>query len=121
MKAFARKQHLSLSLIAPRTARDVGSEFNAGTAKDSFQGWSHSAAVAAVKADADAAVFSDHEITMLSAEEFVRVDRATIREGRGHRFWPRHVLGSFLAAEVIKNSGVTHYVIHDPNITPVRR
>ena len=127
MKVFARKHRSSLSLIAPILERsekysDANLNLNAGVLKDSFHGWLHAVAHAAPRGLAPKqSSLGDRDIAVLSAEEFIRVNRATIREGEVHRFWPRYVLGKFIEAEVINNSSVTHYVVNDPDITPIRR
>ena len=37
----------------------------------------------------------------LTSTDEIRVDRATVRESKTHRHWPREVLEKFLEAEVI--------------------
>jgi hypothetical protein len=39
--------------------------------------------------------------TPISAIDAIRVDRATVREGKIHRYWPREVVEQFLAADVV--------------------
>jgi len=45
----------------------------------------------------------------------MRVNNATVREGRTHRVWPPEVLRQFQLADVIKND-VKHYVVRDRSI-----
>lgn len=55
-----------------------------------------------------------------SADEFMRVNNATVREGQAHRVWPPEVLRQFQMAEVVTNTNVQHYVLRDTSISPVR-
>jgi hypothetical protein len=43
------------------------------------------------------------EIPLLTIEEVIQVNLATIREGSSHRYWPTDVLVALLKADVIKN------------------
>lgn len=40
---------------------------------------------------------------LLTTQEIIQVNRATVREGFNHRFWPTDVLEALLTAEVLKN------------------
>jgi hypothetical protein len=40
--------------------------------------------------------------TPLTSTDMTRVNRATVRESGAHRHWPREVVETFLAAEVIR-------------------
>ena len=40
---------------------------------------------------------------LLTTQEIIQVNRATVREGFTHRFWPTDVLAALLTADVIKN------------------
>lgn len=40
---------------------------------------------------------------LLTTQEIIQVNRATVREGFTHRFWPTDVLEALLTADVIKN------------------
>ena len=55
-----------------------------------------------------------------STAEFMRVNNATVREGNTHRVWPPEVLRQFHMAELVKKTGVEHYVVRDRSISPVR-
>jgi len=52
-----------------------------------------------------------------STLEFMRVNNATVREGRTHRVWPPEVLRAFQTAEIITELQTTHYVLRDSSIT----
>jgi hypothetical protein len=52
-----------------------------------------------------------------STEDFMRVNNATVREGRSHRVWPPDVLRKFQTAEVITDVQTQHYVLRDRSIT----
>ena len=41
---------------------------------------------------------------LLTTEEVIRVNRATVRESFSHRYWPTDVLAALLTADVIKNN-----------------
>jgi hypothetical protein len=51
----------------------------------------------------------------------MRVNNATVREGRSHRVWPPEVLRKFQTAEIITELQTPHYVLRDRSITPVTR
>ena len=55
-----------------------------------------------------------------SADEFMRVNNATVREGQAHRVWPPEVLRQFQMAKVVTNTNVQHYILRDTSISPVR-
>jgi len=40
---------------------------------------------------------------VLSTQEVIQVNRATVRESFTHRFWPTDVLVALLTADVVKN------------------
>ena len=52
-----------------------------------------------------------------STDEFMRVNNATVREGRSHRVWPPEVLRRFQTAEIITELQTQHYVLRDSSIT----
>ncbi|HEY6215355.1 MAG TPA: hypothetical protein VIW74_01750 [Pyrinomonadaceae bacterium] len=56
-----------------------------------------------------------------STLEFMRVNNATVREGRTHRVWPPDVLRKFETAEIITELQTQHYVLRDTSISPVAR
>jgi hypothetical protein len=56
-----------------------------------------------------------------STLEFMRVNNATVREGRSHRVWPPDVLRKFQTAEIITELHTPHYVVRDTSISPVAR
>lgn len=56
-----------------------------------------------------------------STIEFMRVNNATVREGRSHRVWPPEVLRRFQTADIITELQTQHYVLRDRSISPVTR
>jgi hypothetical protein len=54
-----------------------------------------------------------------STLEFMRVNNATVREGRTHRVWPPEVLRKFQTAEIITELKTEHYVLRDRSISRV--
>lgn len=56
-----------------------------------------------------------------STLDFMRVNNATVREGRTHRVWPPEVLRKFQTAEIITELQTQHYVLRDTSISPVAR
>ena len=56
-----------------------------------------------------------------STLEFMRVNNATVREGRSHRVWPPEVLRKFQMAEIVTDVQPQHYVLRDRSISPVSR
>jgi hypothetical protein len=59
--------------------------------------------------------------TVPSTIEFMRVNNATVREGRSHRVWPPEVLRKFQMAEIVTELQTPHYVLRDSSISPVAR
>lgn len=59
-------------------------------------------------------------VTVPSTDAFMRVNHATVREGRSGRVWPPDVLRRFQTAEIITESSINHYVLRDTSISPVR-
>ena len=111
-----------MSLLAPPSGRaEAYYDLKSLTLKPSFHGWLHAVApVPSGSLVAPAETANSQDILLLSAEDFIRVTRATVRESETHRFWPRYVLEEFLTADVVRDS-VGHYVLSDPDLTPVRR
>ena len=122
MKVSVRKERESLSLLAPPSGRaEAYYNLKSLTLKPSFHGWLHAVSpVPSVPSVAPVEKADSKDILLLSAEDFIRVTRATVRESETHRFWPRYVLEEFLTADVVRDS-VGHYVLSDPDLTPVRR
>jgi len=56
-----------------------------------------------------------------STAEFMRVNNATVREGRSHRVWPPEVLRKFQMADIVTELHTPHYVLRDRSISPVGR
>ena len=54
-----------------------------------------------------------------STLEFMRVNNATVREGRSHRVWPPEVVRKFQMAEIVTEQRTPHYVLRDRSITRV--
>ena len=54
-----------------------------------------------------------------STAEFMRVNNATVREGRTHRVWPPDVLRKFQTAEIITEPQTPHYMLRDSSITRI--
>ena len=54
-----------------------------------------------------------------STLDFMRVNNATVREGRAHRVWPPDVLRKFQAAEIITELKTPHYMLRDSSITRI--
>jgi hypothetical protein len=54
-----------------------------------------------------------------STLDFMRVNNATVREGRAHRVWPPEVLRAFQTAEIITELQTPHYVVRDTSISRV--
>jgi hypothetical protein len=52
-----------------------------------------------------------------STLDFMRVNNATVREGRAHRVWPPDVLRKFQTAEIVTELRTPHYVLRDRSIT----
>ena len=52
-----------------------------------------------------------------STIEFMRVNNATVREGRSHRVWPPEVLRKFQMAEIVTELQTPHYILRDNSIS----
>ncbi len=117
MKVFKRKERSTLSLM-PVAGGGANSDLSTGILNESSHGWLHVVTTVPHGSVVKATLAADaHKGEALSAEDFIRVNRATIRESDMHRFWPRHVIGKFLVAEVVANRAISHYVVHDSNLT----
>jgi len=57
--------------------------------------------------------------SIVSTHEFMRVNNATVREGRSHRVWPPEVLRKFQTAEIVTDIKTPHYVLSDRSISRV--
>jgi hypothetical protein len=103
MKQFAQKSR-ALSLVPYASDVDSCPEDDPVTLAEPFDGWLNS--VDHVLLDATPSTNEPNlaffgRLRMTSTDE-VRVDRATIRESKTHRHWPREVVEKFLEAEVIR-------------------
>lgn len=104
MKQFARNfRHLS---ILPYASGRAAAQFEVSSdeIEESFHGWSDAVngdlvSSMSEKRRASVALFNQRRLTSVDS---IRVDRATVREGKTHRHWPREVVEKFLAAEVIR-------------------
>jgi hypothetical protein len=114
MKVFTRKERSSLSLM-PAATGSANSPLSVGNLDESFHGWLRAVTTAPPNSADKAALV--HEFTAVSAEDFVRVNRATVRESDSHRFWPSYVIEKFLGADVVDSSTISHYVVRDSNLT----
>jgi len=56
-----------------------------------------------------------------STIDFMRVNNATVREGRSHRVWPPEVVRKFQMAEIVTELQTPHYELRDRSISPVAR
>jgi len=54
-----------------------------------------------------------------STAEFMRVNNATVREGRSHRVWPPEVLRKFHKAKIVTDLQTPHYVLRDRSISRI--
>ena len=102
MKQSAEKPH-SLASTAP--GKDVTAR-SSSSLKDFFGGWLDSMAPELSKSSRPSSRVPSrgfkHSIT---ANDMVRVNRATVRESSAHRHWPPDVVAQFLTAEVITRNG----------------
>jgi hypothetical protein len=77
---------------------------NRGSLADFFDGWLNSVSPRILQSPNEKVAltrsFRGH--TSLTATDLIRLDRATVRESRAHRHWPREVIETFLAADVIR-------------------
>ena len=99
MKQLARKE-APLSLVPnmpePTQAAQTSSAFN-----EFFDGWLSSVSPTP-QPPASQLVLGKPP---LSTTDVTRVNRATVRESREHRHWPREVVLTFMRADVIKRKG----------------
>lgn len=58
-------------------------------------------------------------LSLLSVEDVMRVNHATIREGESHRVWPPYIFEKFRQADVIRENSAEHYVLRDANLTRI--
>jgi hypothetical protein len=103
MKHFAQKSRaLSLVPYAAQRAKSCPEE-DAVILTEPFDGWFDSVTQVFLgpKASNDEPTSAFYRRLRLTSTDEIRVDRATIRESKTHRHWPREVLEKFLQAEVI--------------------
>ncbi len=105
MKQFACNSH-QLSILPPASERAAAQfEGSSRDIKQSFHGCDavnqDLASSMREKRKTTIAVFNQSQRPLTSIDS-IRVDRATVREGKTHRHWPREVVEKFLAAEVIR-------------------
>ncbi|HKP46222.1 MAG TPA: hypothetical protein VJT50_06440 [Pyrinomonadaceae bacterium] len=70
--------------------------------KDFFGGWLDSVAPELSKPTTSSRARGSGFKHSITANDMVRVNRATVRESSAHRHWPPDVVAQFLTAEVIK-------------------
>jgi hypothetical protein len=101
MKQSAEKPHSLASGSSGTTGKN-----SSGSLKDFFGGWLDSMAPELSKSSSSSSRVPTrgfkHSIT---ANDMVRVNRATVRESSAHRHWPPDVVAQFLTAEVITRKG----------------
>ncbi len=108
MKQFDSNPH-RLSIVPPTSGRAVPHfEASASEVNRSFHSWwdalyEDDPLSMSEKTEAAIALWHQRPIRPIDA---IRVDRATVREGKTHRYWPREVVEKFLAAEVIRRNMV---------------
>lgn len=101
MKQFAQKS--ALSLVPYASDVDSRPEDNPVILTEPLDGWLNSVdqVLLDAKASTDEPTMAFFGRLRLTSTDEIRVDRATIRESKTHRHWPREVLEKFLEAEVI--------------------
>jgi hypothetical protein len=117
MKQFARKSRpvadVPFTAVAERKPRveenredqvEETGEDNRGSLRDFFDGWLNSVSprILRLQNETVAPTRSLRGHTSLTSTDMIRLDRATVRESRAHRTWPREVVETFLAADVIR-------------------
>src|SRR5687768_13382509 len=95
MKQFARKQ-IPLSLVP--TAPEQHQPAKSSSLNEFFDGWVTSVSPTSQPQSSRTALGK----LPLSITDVTRVNRATVRESREHRHWPREVVLTFMRADVIK-------------------
>lgn len=116
MKQFARKSR-PLLLVPPASEetkpriednredkREETGEDNRSSLRDFFDGWLNSVSPRILQSPSEKVepTRSFRGQTSLTSADLIRVNRATVRESRAHRQWPREVIETFLAADVIR-------------------
>ena len=116
MKQFARKSR-PLLLVPPASEetkpriednredkREETGEDNRSSLRDFFDGWLNSVSPRILQSPNEKVepTRSFRGQTSLTSADLIRVNRATVRESRAHRQWPREVIETFLAADVIR-------------------
>ncbi len=109
MKNFAQNSR-ALSLV-PYASERVNScpEEDPVILTGSLDGWFDSVAQVFLgpKASTDESPSAFYGRARLTSIDEIRVDRATIRESKTHRHWPREVLEKFLEADVIRGKSTS--------------
>lgn len=120
MKAFAKKELQTLSLITPRWgATDRKRSFPIDRPESSVR------VLRPVESDpvrrprlSTAEIM--RRLSLLSIVDVTRVNQVTIREGESHCVWPPEILEKFRSAEVITETAASHYVLREVNVTRIK-
>jgi hypothetical protein len=111
MKVFALKENARTILPFAKTTKPKAEfEVSTVTVLDSFRGVQNSKSVTT----------PTRKLPRLTMHDITRVNHATIREGESHRIWPPFALEKFKAAEVIRQSNSSPYVITNANLKRVK-
>jgi hypothetical protein len=99
MKQFARKEAaLSLVITTPEHNQPAKTS---SSLNEFFDGWLTSVSLTCQPPSSRLGLGK----LPLSTTDVIRVNRATVREGREHRHWPPEVVLTFMQADVIKRKG----------------
>jgi hypothetical protein len=116
VKVLKRQELQTLSLVAPvrpKTTKPIIYPVPAPEAVRSTES-------EFVKRPRISAAEVKRRLSLLSPVDFMRVNRATIREGESHCIWPPEVVEKFRTADVVTETAVSHYILRELNLTRVK-
>ena len=117
MKALARKQKHSLSLlsVAPTIKPRSDYDLSPSALRESFRSWLEGVnPLSAIPSGLPGA-----KAPKLTSQDIMRVNHATIREGESHCVWPPMIVEKFKSAKVITDKKVSHYELKDASLRRV--
>jgi hypothetical protein len=112
MKVFARREPQTLSLIAANPSAAPEEPFSSRT--------EIKLRVVQPKWPRLSASEIGRKLASVTQVDVMRVNWATIREGRSHCIWPLEVVEKFSAVNVVTAKTTSHYVVRETNLIRIK-
>ena len=120
MKVFTRKEFETLSLVTPRHyPKQKPVQFPAPTTLERSVGGLRQVKNETLRPQLSGAEIK-RRLSLLSVVDVMRVNRATIREGKSHCVWPPEILKKFRLADVITEKSAPHYVLREMSVARIK-